>query len=159
MSLTVFQQVAENIRATIDAIEAGATYTHDISAIRPERMNISGDQTKDGTAMVSLGSITQDLSVATNESQTWEVQVFVEIAAVVSDSNTDPIEDRLAEMVADVWKALAVTISGGAACGGLAEFIDLTGVELLIDDLGPYARCTFVSRVWTAFGDLYTSAL
>lgn len=108
MTTPIVEQIAEEIRDRLDEIKIVNGFNYDLTAARPNRQELSYDQTwKDRTAVLFSGPKTLNDRKSGNPSiYEWRQDFVIDVYGYEDDKETDTVETRLHKMGADVEKKL-----------------------------------------------------
>lgn len=123
MSTPIIEHIAEFIKAAINDITTGNGFNQDLVAIRPKRIYLDDEVTKDLTVIIQQTD-TREWE-KTNSTQGWVQRFDVQAMVVDSDNAVVSIETRLNTVRSDIEKKLLEDIK----CGGYAHDLQLLPPE------------------------------
>lgn len=123
----VDELIAQNIVTAIGEITVANSYNYDLTAARPTRLGFDAStKHRDLTVLIVQDDADEDESKASegNPPMLAWVQPFMLIAYVIeSDASTDPIDQRINRVRADIIKKLMIDVTRG----GYAHNTTFTG--------------------------------
>ncbi|MHC4617212.1 MAG: hypothetical protein ACYTEQ_05605 [Planctomycetota bacterium] len=143
MAEPIVEQIAVKVAAAIDEITVAAGYTHDLTALRPKRLDFADVAPTDCTVLVCQEDDEDNDEISMTGAQGWR-QTFVLMAVVIdSDAAESSVDTRINEIKSDIRKKVRQDPTFGGSLGiidtywrGSAKFDDgrgLTGVGVIID--------------------------
>ena len=128
MSLPVIENIAVNIKTTIDEITVAEGYNQTLIALRSKRVDFNAEALDDLT--VAIFQLEADKLASAIGTYEWD-QHFILMAIVVdSDDSTDPIDTRRNQVKSDIIKKLRVDPSRG----GYALDTDIAATAMFKDE-------------------------
>jgi len=152
MSIAVIERIALALFNMINEITTVNHFNQNLSAVRPKRLHLEGDVNSDN--MVIIEQENASLMDQTDETITWRQQFTLQALVIDSDKATDPIDNRLNTVRADIEKKLAQN----RTCGGLAEGILFRDSEKFISDPQVAGIAVNIDVIYTtAYDDPYVA--
>lgn len=139
MATPIVEQVAAFLAAALAEITEANGWRQDLSVVRAKGRTFDGDisgSASGSTAILLTGEAIEDMDLLATGSAIVRQPFQICVIMIDSDDETDTIERRLSQAVADIEKKLAVDTS----CGGLADWLEVTGFEYEVTaDEGDYS--------------------
>lgn len=130
MSTPVIENIALQLVALIGQITVGNGFNQTLTPVRPKRIHLEGDITKDGTVIIDQEGA--EVATDANEITQWRQAFTLQALVIDSDDATDPIDTRLNKVRSDIEKKLMTGTNW--KLGGYAEGVLLRSAEKFIAD-------------------------
>ena len=111
MSIPILEEIAVNLLDTINAITVANGWNQTLTAIRPKRVNLIDEITKDLTVIIQQENPAKGQE--TNSTIEWDQPFALQAIVIDSDAATETIDTRLNTIMADIEKKVNEDITRG----------------------------------------------